>query len=401
MTATNLLLEKAPEAATNMDAHTPPTYAESVASEASHAKPGLNRQPSALSQPKRRETAAENTPHNDDKTRSGTFQDQFRSLSSKFGRPLNKAANVIGAEGWWPTSLEQECHKAARILSSFTSLRTLDPPSPQASAADGSRPLHPLGISGKSVMQIPDAVLARCAGLAVFTVLRAGAFHGSLAAGSGLVVARLPPGVGGGGGWSAPSAFAVSTVGVGFALGVDVCDCVCVLDTPAQVAAFMRPRVSLGGAASLAVGPVGAGAGVDAALSRTTTTAAPRRPVWSYVKSRGLWAGAQLDGTVVVERGEANAAFYGTRTPPARILAGEVPWPECEGTAALREVLEAVEGRRNPAPLRAQPPEAASQSTPATEEQRPEEQAAGDVAAQTAEQETAEEEKARLMASGY
>lgn len=52
---------------------------------------------------------------------ASNFHQRFHSITSKVGKPLNKAANVIGAEGWWPTNMERESSKAARILHSFTS----------------------------------------------------------------------------------------------------------------------------------------------------------------------------------------------------------------------------------------------------------------------------------------
>lgn len=276
-----------------------------------------------------------------------SFGQKFHSFTTKAGWPLNKAANVIGAEGWWPTSMQKECGKAARILHSFTSMSsTLNQHSetnaflipdatglgaPQPPKVDG--PLHPTGISKKSMVKIPDAVLRSCAGLAIFNVIRAGAFHGSLAAGSGIVVARRPDGT-----WSPPSSFVVSTVGAGFMLGLDIYDCVCVLNTPAQVNAFTNPRVSLGGDASIAMGPIGTGTSVDAALSKTV------RPMWSYMKSRGLWAGVQIDGTIIVSRADANAVFYNERGISAKkILRGDVAWPM--GAKPLFEVLKAIEGR--------------------------------------------------------
>lgn len=69
-------------------------------------------------------------------------------------------------------------------------------------------------------MQIPPAAVAEAQGLAVFTTLRGG-FQLAGAAGSGLVVARLPDGT-----WSPPSAFAVTALGAGFVAGLDVRDCV-------------------------------------------------------------------------------------------------------------------------------------------------------------------------------
>lgn len=191
--------------------------------------------------------------------------------------------------------------------------------------------MRPTGLTRKSIVKIPDAVLRNCAGLAIFNVIRAGAMHGSLAAGSGVVLARRADGT-----WSPPSSFVVSTIGAGFVFGLDIYDCVCVLNTPEQVSAFTNPRFSLGGEASIAIGPVGTGAHVDAAVSKTV------RPMWSYMKSRGLWAGVQIDGTVIVSRADANAVFYGERGISARrILRHDVAWPM--KAKPLFEVLKAIE----------------------------------------------------------
>lgn len=191
--------------------------------------------------------------------------------------------------------------------------------------------MHPTGLTRKACFRIPPEVLRSAAGLVIFNVLRLGHMNGSFAAGSGVVLARLPDGS-----WSPPSAIVVSSLGAGFALGVGLYECVCVLNTPEQVAAFTRPRVSLGGDASVAIGPVGTGANVSAALAKG-------RPVWSYMKSRGLWASAQVDGTVMLARADANSVAYGQKgISAASILKGEVPWPE--QARGLFEVLRAADG---------------------------------------------------------
>lgn len=193
--------------------------------------------------------------------------------------------------------------------------------------------MHPTGITRKSMVKIPNEILQNCAGLAIFNVIRVGAMHGSLAAGSGVVISRREDGT-----WSPPSSFVVSTLGAGFVFGLDVYDCVCVLNSRQQVAAFTRPRVSLGGDASIAIGPIGTGASIDAALSKSV------RPMWSYMKSRGLWAGVQIDGTVIVSRADANAIFYNQRGISAKqILLGDIAWPM--NAKPLFEVLRALDGK--------------------------------------------------------
>lgn len=115
------------------------------------------------------------------------------------------------------------------------------------------------------------------------------------------------------------------------------------------VGQFARGRVSLGGEVAVVGGPVGVGGVVDvgagrsekaedesrqagtwgekqAAGGRTSETGAgygPFDPVFTYVKSRGLFAGIQVDGTVISERREANAAFYGERVSASQIIRGE------------------------------------------------------------------------------
>ncbi|KAF6836201.1 hypothetical protein CMUS01_05503 [Colletotrichum musicola] len=249
-------------------------------------------------------------------------------LTTSLGVPFNKAANLVGAEGFCPQTMPRECAKAARILHSFTDL-----PPETASSSAGSAPIHPLGLTRKSMVEIPPQVLAHCAGLAIFNTLRAGAYMGSLAAGSGVVVARRPDGT-----WSPPSSFVVSTLGAGFMIGLDIYDCVLVLNTPAQVSAFAHPRLSLGAESSVAVGPVGTGGAVEAALGRTA------RPMFSYMKSRGLWAGVQVDGTVIIPRHDCNSVAYQDRRTSARkILRVQAEWPE--GSLPLWRTLMAIEGR--------------------------------------------------------
>jgi hypothetical protein len=53
-------------------------------------------------------------------TRRLSIGERFHRISSATGRPINKAAHVVGAEGPWPDTLGRECAKAARILYSFT-----------------------------------------------------------------------------------------------------------------------------------------------------------------------------------------------------------------------------------------------------------------------------------------
>jgi lipid-binding SYLF domain-containing protein len=148
------------------------------------------------------------------------------------------------------------------------------------------------------------------------------------AGGSGVVVARLADGS-----WSAPSAFSVKSGGVGVVCGVDVYDCVCVLNTQEAVDAYTKSEMSLGADVTAAAGPIGG----TADLSTKEVT-----PVWTYTKSRGLYGGVTVDGTVIREKSGVNAEAYGSKVTAGQILNGEAQWPS---TTQLREVLRIAEGK--------------------------------------------------------
>jgi lipid-binding SYLF domain-containing protein len=153
------------------------------------------------------------------------------------------------------------------------------------------------------------------------------------AGGSGVLIARTEDGS-----WSAPSGILVHTLGVGFMAGIDIYDCVLVINNRAALAAFSKLRVSLGGEVSVVAGPLGAGGILESELLKN------RKPVFSYMKSRGLYGGIQLDGTFIVERNDENARFYNERIGVNDILAGKIRHVP-SGTRLLMEVVKEAEGR--------------------------------------------------------
>jgi lipid-binding SYLF domain-containing protein len=159
------------------------------------------------------------------------------------------------------------------------------------------------------------------------------------AGGSGVLIARKEDGS-----WSPPSGILIHTLGVGFMAGIDIYDCVVVINDRKALEAFSKVRVSLGGEISVVAGPVGAGGIVESEVMKD------RKPLWSYMKSRGLYGGIQLDGTIIVERNDENARFYGERLPISQILAGKVKRVPAE-TRMLIEVVKQAEGRTDIDPV--------------------------------------------------
>ena len=154
-------------------------------------------------------------------------------------------------------------------------------------------------------------------GLAVITQFKAG-FLGSARFGSGLVVARLSDGS-----WSAPSA--IGTVGGGFGgqIGFELTDFVFILNDYAAVRAFSQmASVTLGGNVSLAAGPVGRNAEAAGAASLKGVAG-----VFSYSKTKGLFAGVSLEGSAIIERRDANEKLYNGKITAKQLLEGGIRPP--------------------------------------------------------------------------
>lgn len=169
---------------------------------------------------------------------------------------------------------------------------------------------------------IPQEVLRRAKGVAIITIVKAG-FMISGHGGSGVVLARTRRG------WSAPSAIGTGGAGFGFQIGAEETEFVFVLNTYEAVKAFSQgANVQLGGALSVAAGPVG----------RTAeATVTPVAAVYTYSRSQGLFAGVSLAGAVIATRNEANAKYYGRPVTPRQLLYGKVRAPA--GVRRLQRVL--------------------------------------------------------------
>jgi lipid-binding SYLF domain-containing protein len=162
---------------------------------------------------------------------------------------------------------------------------------------------------------IPADILRRAKGLAIMTVVKAG-FIWSGRVGTGIVIARLPDGT-----WSAPSGIHTAGVGVGGQLGVELTDFVIILNTADAVKAFSHGgNVTLGGSLSVAAGPIGRTAEAGGTVGNLA-------PIFSYSKSKGAFVGVSLEGSVIVERKDANARFYNRKITAQEILGGSVQRP--------------------------------------------------------------------------
>jgi lipid-binding SYLF domain-containing protein len=135
-------------------------------------------------------------------------------------------------------------------------------------------------------------------------VTRAGFVFGG-SGGDAVVFSRERPGAP----WVGPAFYNMGAGSVGFQIGVDVSQVVVLAMTERAANALLSPKFTLGGDASIAVGPVGAGA----ASSVTADFV-------SFARSKGLYAGVSLGGAVIAPDNDANAAYYGRAASPVDIL---------------------------------------------------------------------------------
>ncbi|KAK5076551.1 hypothetical protein LTS08_007398 [Lithohypha guttulata] len=258
------------------------------------------------------------------------------AVVDKLGAPVNRLSNKVGSEAFWPTTLDKECEKCARILRTFCRdgfYDQIEEDAAQKASEDRQERFTPKGRQ-RNLVKIPAKVIQNAVGLAIFTTMRTGWVLGG-SGGAGVVVARHPETRE----WSPPSGIHIQNMSIGFLIGVDIFDSVLVINSYKALDAFSRnARVTLGAELGVVAGPVGAGGELDMEIHKKPA------PVWSYVKSRGLYAGIALAGNAIIERTDENAVFYGYQVSGADILSGKVRHPPVRDFKILWDTLAAAQG---------------------------------------------------------
>ncbi|KAF9248275.1 hypothetical protein LCP9604111_5530 [Penicillium roqueforti] len=248
----------------------------------------------------------------------------------KLGGPVNRLSHKLGAEAFWPMTIDKEADKAARILRSFCKDGFYAPDSSSGTDENG-KINRPKGRQ-RVIQKIPSKVLKNAKGVAIFTTMRTGLWM-SGSGGSGVLIGRIPET----GEWSPPSGIMLHTAGIGFLAGVDIYDCVVIINSYDALNAFKKFRCTLGGEISAAAGPVGVGGVLESEVHKR------QAPIWTYMKSKGLYAGVAVDGTIIIERTDENERFYGERISVDEILSGKIRHPPYE-LATLMQTLKAAQG---------------------------------------------------------
>jgi lipid-binding SYLF domain-containing protein len=135
-------------------------------------------------------------------------------------------------------------------------------------------------------------------------ILQAGFIVGG-SGGNAVLLARSA----GGGSWSGPAFYKLGTGSIGLQAGAESAEMVALVMTEKALNSFLSSDFKLGGDVSVAAGPVGAGTGAPITADMVV-----------YVRSKGLYAGLNLNGSVISVDDKANEAFYGRQVTPPDIL---------------------------------------------------------------------------------
>lgn len=189
--------------------------------------------------------------------------------------------------------------------------------------------------STQSKKKIPPRIVQNAVGLAIFSCMRSGLWK-SGSGGSGILVARKSDGR-----WSPPSGLLLHTAALGFVIGVDVYDCVLVINSMSDLEMFTRSTITLGADVELSVGPILSAGSIESDTRSKDTM----QSVCTYVKAKGEHRAVNIDGSLVTERVAENHRFYGREVSVLEVLAGQVPQVEFPELKTLYEVIKSAEGR--------------------------------------------------------
>jgi len=198
---------------------------------------------------------------------------------------------------WGQTTPAADSDEAKRMTESITVLREL---------------------SGAPDRQIPDQLLARAEAIVVIPTLIKGGFVVGAKHGKGIISTRDRAT----NTWSNPAFVRMTGGSIGWQIGVESIDLVLLVMNRRGVDDLLDDRFTLGGSLSVAAGPVGRS---GEAATNTQVSA----QILAYSRSKGLFAGATLEGAALRNDADANKAFY--------------------NVSNLREVLAAKPGPSAPA----------------------------------------------------
>lgn len=161
---------------------------------------------------------------------------------------------------------------------------------------------------------IPDWLVAKATCVAVVPSYKKAAFIVGATYGQGVVTCRTASG------WSAPAFIQLTGGSFGFQAGGQSTDLVLVATNQGGMQSLLKSKFKIGGDAAASAGPVGRNAAADTNLYM-------KSELLTYSRSQGLFAGIDLNGTVVHQNMDNTRGFYGKDVSFDSILDGQERTP--------------------------------------------------------------------------
>ena len=146
---------------------------------------------------------------------------------------------------------------------------------------------------------IPPSLLHNAHGIAVIPAVFKASFVVGGRYGWGVLAIRRTEG-----GWTNPCFVSLAGGSLGYQIGAQSTDVILVFKSRKSIDGIIKGKYTLGADAAVAAGPVGrqAAAATDVEL---------KAEIYSYSRSRGLFAGVSLEGAALQIDHKSNVAFYG------------------------------------------------------------------------------------------
>lgn len=165
---------------------------------------------------------------------------------------------------------------------------------------------------------IPAGLISKAKAIIVIpTMVKAGFFVGARY-GKGFASVRSKDS----GEWGAPAFLYTAGGSFGFQFGAEAVDLILLVMTQRGLEGLLNEKFTLGGDIALAAGPVGRHAEASADVFM-------QGEIYSYSRSKGIFGGVSLKGTIITSDLDANQAYYGKALTAENILltnqVGEIP----------------------------------------------------------------------------
>jgi lipid-binding SYLF domain-containing protein len=155
---------------------------------------------------------------------------------------------------------------------------------------------------------IPEPLLKNCKCIAIVPHVIKGAFVFGARHGRGVVSCRNPQGA-----WSPPAFFTLSGGSWGFQIGAEASDVVLFFMTERGAKSLLESKFTLGGKLGVAAGPVGR-------TAEASTDLKLNAEIYSYARSKGLFAGISLEGARLAADAKSIEKYYGEPVETRAIL---------------------------------------------------------------------------------